>query len=110
MNSLFDVMREAEGWLDSFLQEEVEEDEYLASEGGAEIEVAGRPCEAVWLVVCNTRLPEIRVRDGEDVYTVEMKRTVCPDVILYEWQCWDDFGLARELDEACAERGRVIFP
>ena len=106
---LMDIMNEAEACIDGFQNGEIGEDEYLASEGGGQIEIAGRPCEAVWLVVCNSRLPEIRIRNGENVYTVEMKRTVCPEVVLYEWQCWDDFGIARAIDEVCAERGRVVF-
>lgn len=107
---LRDVMLEAEGWLDSYLQGETEADEWLCMEGGGEIGLAGKTCDAVWLVVSNTRLPEIRIRDGADVYTVDMKRTACPDVIVYEWQCWDGYGLSRAVDEACRERGRIIFP
>ena len=111
MRELTGVMKEAEGWLDAFLQGEIGEDEWRDARGEERRLVAdGREGLASWAVDGSTLLPAIEIKIGEDRYSVEMKKTPCPDVVIYEWQCWDAFGVSDSIDRACACRGKIIFP
>ena len=111
MRELTDIMKEAEGGLDAFLQGEIGEDEWRQAGGKERCLVTDRhEGLASWAVDGGTLLPAIEIRRGRDRYSVEMKKTPCPDVVIYEWQCWDAFGVSDSIDRACACRGKVIFP
>ena len=111
MTSLEDVMQEAESYMDSFLQDYIEAEEWEHSGGSFGGEIGGKPAIFRWRVNQDSLLPEITVTDGDGHdYLVIMKRTRCPDVVVYEWQCWDAYGLSGAIDGICANRGRVIYP
>ena len=108
---LEDVMHEAEGWFDAWLQGELAQGDWRDMRGEARVEIAGRKCLCYWRAdKKNLWQPRIIVRNGRDSYTIKFFRTICPDVVLYEWQCWDAYGLSGDIDKVCAARGRVIFP
>ena len=111
MQSITELMKEVEGWLDSFLQCEVNKDEWMEAGGMEHCLVAGKHrALAQWSVDGETLLPRMCLWNDGKAYNIIMKRTPCPDVVLYEWQCWDDEGIAEDIDFSCACRGKIIFP
>ena len=112
MKALTDVMKEAEGWLDAFLQGEIGRKAWRGTVGeGQPAAVMGRHTAwCFWSVDRETLLPRIELWNDGERYLIEMKRTPCPDVVLYEWQCWDAFGISEDIDFSCACRGKIIFP
>ena len=112
MQSLTELMKDVEGRLDAFLQGEIGKRAWRRSGGeGQPALVMGRHTAwCVWNVDKDTLLPRIELWNDGERYSIIMKRTPCPDVVIYEWQCWDSKGIAEDIDYSCACRGKIIFP
>lgn len=111
MTFLEDAMKEAESYMDSFLHDQMDAEEWEQSEGCLGGEFGGKPAVFRWRVNKDSLLPEVTVTDGNgNDYFAVMKRTRCPDSVVYEWQCWDAYGLSGLVDAACLRRGRIIYP
>lgn len=112
MKALTEVMKEAEGWLDCFLQGEIGKRAWRRTVGGGQpAVVAGKHLAwCSWSVDGDTLLPRMEVWHDGDKYSVSLERTLGGSCALYRWRCPDAYGISGDIDFSCACRGGIIFP